>query len=82
MCKGYLVITYAYISIHMMYDMKYTYKKYAYEGRRRRGQQRMRRLDGISDSMNVSLSKLQEIVACCSPWGLRVRPDLVTECQH
>ena len=52
------------------------------EGRRRRGQQRMRRLDGISDSMNVSLSKLQEIVACCSPWGLRVRPDLVTECQH
>ena len=52
------------------------------EGRRRRGQQRMRRLDGISDSMNVSLSKLQEIVACCSPWGLRVRPDLVTECKH
>ena len=37
MCKGYLVITYAYISIHMMYDMKYTYKKYAYEGRRRAG---------------------------------------------
>ena len=32
------------------------------EGRRRRGQQRMRRLDGITDSMDVSFSKLQEMV--------------------
>ena len=32
------------------------------EGRRRRGQQRMRRLDDITDSMDVSLSKLREIV--------------------
>ena len=32
------------------------------EGKRRRGQQRMRRLDSINDSMDMSLSKLQEIV--------------------
>ena len=32
------------------------------EGRRRRGRQRMRRLDGITDLMDMSLSKLQEIV--------------------
>ena len=31
-------------------------------GRRRRGQQRLRRLDGITDSMDVSLSELRELV--------------------
>ena len=40
------------------------------EGKRKRGHQRMRRLDGITDSMDTSLSELQEIVQeCCSPWG-------------
>ena len=43
------------------------------EGRKRRGQQKMRWLDGITDSMDMSLSKFREIeqgsLVCCSPWG-------------
>ena len=38
------------------------------EGRRRRGQQRMRRLDGVTDSMDMSLSKLQKIVKDREDW--------------
>ena len=49
-------------------------------GRRRRGRQRMRWLDGITDSVDMSLSELREMdeqgsLACCDSWGRRVGHD-------
>ena len=54
------------------------------EGKRRRGRQRVRWLDGITDSMDMNLSRLQESggqgsLMCCSLWGGGLKESDMTE---
>ena len=57
------------------------------EGKRRRGQQKLRWLDCITDSMDMSLSKLRETegqgkLECCSPWGRKESDTTETDQQQ